>query len=95
MLLNEWVETKKSELIEGKTYKSVDFLCVSNVEIEKNMTSEIYDFSERKEISMNTKVEDFIRSELTTKIKGLKITFEVIKPRCRKKERLNLYVKVA
>lgn len=95
MLLNEWIENKKSELVESKAYKSVDFLCVSNVEIERNMTSEIFDFNGRKEISMNTEVEDFIKSELTTKIKGLKITFEVIRPRCRKSERLHLYVRVA
>lgn len=35
MLLNEWIENKKNELIENKTYKSVKFLCVDNVEIEK------------------------------------------------------------
>ncbi|EKS4345195.1 hypothetical protein QB607_003199 [Clostridium botulinum] len=95
MLLNKWIENKKNELIESKTYKSVDFLCASNVEIEKNMTSEIFDLNGRKEISMNTEVEDFVRSELTTKTNGLKITFEVIKPRHRKPERLYLYVKVA
>lgn len=93
MLLNEWIENKRNELIEGKAYKSVNYLSVSNVDIERNMTSEIFDFN-RKEISMNTEVEDFIRSELVTKIKSLKVAFEVVKPRCRKPERLYLYVKV-
>jgi hypothetical protein len=95
MILNEWIENKTNEIIESKTYKSVNYSGVRNVEIERNITSEIFDFNGIKEISMNTEVEDFVRSELTTKIKGLKITFEVVKPRCRKPEKLYLYVKVA
>ena len=93
MLLFEWIQDRENYLLKSKLYKNVDFSSVSNVEIEKNMTSEIFDFN-KIEISMNTKVEDFIRSELTEKIKGLKITFEVIKPRCRKSESLYLYVKL-
>ncbi|HBF77164.1 MULTISPECIES: hypothetical protein [Clostridium] len=94
MLLKEWIENKKNELTESKAYKSVSFSHVSNVEIERNMTSEIFDLNRKQEIPMDTEVKDFVRSELTTKIQGLQITFEVVKPRCRKPEKLYLYVKV-
>ena len=94
MLLFEWIGNKEKELRESKLYKSVEFSSVGNVNIERNMASEIFDFN-KVEISMNTKVEDFIRSELTEKIKGLKITFDVVKLRCRKSESLSLYVKVS
>jgi hypothetical protein len=95
MQLNEWIENKINELIENKVYKSVNFSDVTPVEIEKNLTSETFElFTKEKKISMNTEVEDFIRSALTTKIKGLKITLEVVKPRCRKPTNLYLYVKI-
>lgn len=93
MELSKWIEDKKDELIKSKLYKTVNFSGVENVEIDKNMTSEIFDFK-KIETPMNTEVEDFIRSELTEKIKGLRITFKVIKPRYRKSESLYLYVKL-
>lgn len=96
MLLHEWVENKKTELLKSKEYKSVIFASVGKVEIERNMTTQAFNlFSPNEKVNMNTEVEDFIRSEVTMKIDGLKITFEVIKPRCRKSEKLYLYVKVA
>lgn len=94
MVLNEWIDNKLKELIASKVYKSVAFLGIDNVEIEKNMTSETFELNGRKEIPMNIEIEEFTRSELTTRIKGLKVTFEIVKPRCRKPETIRLYVKI-
>lgn len=96
MKLNEWIENKKSELLESKTYKSIDFVRVDKIEISSNMTSQCFNIGMVDEkINMNVEVENFERNKIVGKIDGLEITFDVIKPRCRKSQRLRLCVKLA
>ncbi|HEY5587506.1 MAG TPA: hypothetical protein VIK86_00965 [Candidatus Paceibacterota bacterium] len=96
MKLNEWVEDKKSELLENKTYKSVEFARVDKIKISSNMTSQCFNIGMADEkINMDIEVENFERNKIVGEIAGVEITFNVIKPRCRKPERLRLCVKIS
>lgn len=95
MKLNEWIENKKNELLSNKTYKNVEFVEVDKVKISSCMTSEIFNIGMADEsIDMEIDVGDFERKNIVGKIDGLKVVFNVIKPRCRKPERLRLYVEI-
>jgi hypothetical protein len=95
MKLNEWIENKKNELLLSKIYKSVEYDSVNKVEISLNMTSETFNiFAPCEKINTDIEVDNFQRNKIVGKIEGLKVVFNVIKPRCRKPERLYTYVKI-
>ena len=96
MKLNEWIENKKNELLETKKYKSIEFIRVDIIEISKNMTSQCFNIgADDEKINLDTQVEDFERNLIIGKIKGIEITFDVIKPRCRKSIKLRENVKIS
>lgn len=96
MKLSEWIENKKNELVTIGGFKSAELKRIDNCQVSATMTSSIFSFGEaKKEIDVNTEVEDFNRSKLGMNlIDAFEVTFNVVKSRCRKPESHRTYVKV-
>lgn len=96
MKLLEWIENKKKELITTGGFKSAEVKYIDNCKVSTNITQSIFDFGSTKKIDIdNIEVEDFNRSELGRNlIDAFEVTFNVVKPRCRKPVSHRLYVKV-
>lgn len=95
MKLSEYIEKKKVELIAINKFKSAELKRLDNCQVSQFMISSIFDFTVTK-IDTAIEVEEFDRQTLgNTKIDCIEITFNVIKPRCRKPESLRTYVKIS
>jgi hypothetical protein len=95
MKLSEYIENKKVELVAVNKFKSVEFKRLDNCQVSQFMHSCILDFTDTK-IDTSIEVEEFDRTKLgNTKIDCIEITFNVVKPRCRKPESLRTYVKIS
>ena len=94
MQLNQWIENKIKELLDNKAFKSVTFRDVDTCTVSSYMTGRIFYFGASKpQINMDINIEEFNRKELTGEIDALEVSFNVVKPRCRKSERFSLFVR--
>jgi hypothetical protein len=94
MKLNEWIENKKVELVNTNGFRSAELKRLNNCKISSVMTQHIFDFGEKKIIDQNQEVEEVKRNEIGVNlIDVIEVTFNIVKPRCRKPESYNIYVK--
>jgi hypothetical protein len=102
MKLEKWIEKKTEELKTVKKYREVKFDRADPCEIGRNFNGYILSFCGSKRIETSTEIdENFDRKSLPDtyseegKVKGVMVTFEVLKPRKRKKESEYFYLKIA
>lgn len=96
MKLGDYVESKKAELLKGG-YRQVELKRAEECKIGKHCTS-IMLFT-AKQIPLDAEVEEVDRSTLpdgygdNSTVPGVQVTFEVVKPRCRKETWEYFYIK--
>lgn len=95
MLLKDWIEKKKAELLTSKQYRSVEFRDVEKCQITRNMTSKSYGWlAEREVLNQNAEVEELNRLTLGSKeIEAIEVVFDIVKPRKRNPDKLRFYVR--
>lgn len=95
MKLSEYIENKKVELVAINGFKSAELKRLDNCQVSQLMTSSIFDFTVTK-IDTRIEIEEFNRQTLgNNKIDCIEITFNIVKPRCRKPESFRTYVKIS
>jgi len=96
MKLNEWIENKEEELVNNKTYKSVTFSSIDVCTMTPYSIGRIFSLcGDDEQANMEANVQQTSCKELygEDKIDAFEVVFDVVKPRCRKPERLRLYVR--
>lgn len=96
MKLSDYIENKKNELVTVNGFKSAELKRLDNCQVSQFITSCIFTFGAETKIDTSMEVEDFDRSTLgNNKIDCIEISFNVVKPRCRKPESYRTYVKIS
>ena len=94
MNINEYIESKCKELADNKTYKSVTFRSIDVCTMSQNCIGRTFSLcGDDAKVNMETYVQPTSCKELHEEISAFEVVFDVIKPRCRKPERLRLYVR--
>lgn len=94
MTLSDWIENKKSELVEQNGFRSIELRSIEKCVLTRNSTKTIYDIGVSQDnINTDIQVKEVIRNELTDReVDGFEVVFDVVKPRCRKETRHRVYV---
>lgn len=97
MTLQEWVNTKTSEM-KGQKYREV--ILKQAVEVKMNRFTIQYELFTAKAVPMETTVtadRSSLSDSLSSRdlVPGVMVTFEVLKPRKRKMEREHFYLQIA
>ena len=96
MNINEYIESKSKELVDNKTHKSVTFRSIDVCTMSPNSIGRMFSFcGDGEKANMELNVQSVSCKELHEKIDVFEVVFDVVKPRCRKPERLrsSLYEK--
>ena len=93
MKLNEWIEKENNKLVESKKWRSVIFKEVEPCKLTSCTIGKIFNIGGKEEqINMDINVQEVNKKEINGEIDAIEVIFDVVKPRCRKPERLRLYV---
>ncbi|MDD4565719.1 MAG: hypothetical protein PHE79_09645 [Eubacteriales bacterium] len=93
MKLQDYVKIKENELI-ASGMRSVKYRRSYPVTFEPGCVSMSLFEACQAVISPDTEIEEVDRKSLPGKVDGLDVTFDVVKPRCRKSSMESYYVKI-
>ena len=92
MKLQTWIKNKEQQLVNENGFRSASLDGLNNCQISQFMTSTIFDFTNTK-IDTDIEITEVNRNTLgNQKIDAIEVTFDVVKPRCRKSSTYRLYV---
>jgi len=93
MKLNEWIEKEKDNLVESEKFKSVTFNRVEPCTLTSYSIGKTFNIGgDDEQTNMGINVQEVDRKEIKDEINAIEVIFDVVKPRCRKSNRLSLYV---